>query len=184
VIASVTQALEAIAARARELGLTVTVQPERFDALATDLGVRFAQRLAHCATDVWVAGGESLVRLPQAPGRGGRNQHLALAAAVALTGQPDLLLLAAGTDGTDGPTADAGALVDAGTCERIAVGGLNPQDALARADAGSALEASGDLLHTGPTGTNVGDLVIGLRMPLARAAQFARHERAFRAADA
>ncbi|MBV6422230.1 MAG: D-glycerate 2-kinase [Steroidobacteraceae bacterium] len=71
-------------------------------------------------------------------------------------------MLAAGTDGTDGPTDDAGALVDGGTWQRILDAGLDPGAALARADAGTALEAAGDLVHTGPTGTNVGDLVIGL----------------------
>jgi len=110
---------------------------------------------------VW--GGETTVRLPHCPGRGGRNQHLALAAAVELAGRPDCYLLCAGTDGTDGDTEDAGALVDAGTLERAAVDGLDARDCLARADSGALLAASGDLIHTGPTGTNVMDLVLGLK---------------------
>jgi hydroxypyruvate reductase len=76
-----------------------------------------------------------------------------------------MLLLAAGTDGTDGPTADAGALIDSGTWERIGVAGLDAEQCLELAASGEALEASEDLVHTGPTGTNVGDLVIGLRLP-------------------
>jgi hydroxypyruvate reductase len=98
------------------------------------------------------------------PGRGGRCQTLALAAAVALEGVPDVLLLAAGTDGRDGASEDAGALVDGGTVARGTLSGLAPTECLERADAGRFLEASGDLIHTGPTGTNVMDLVIGLRL--------------------
>jgi len=75
-----------------------------------------------------------------------------------------MMMLAAGTDGTDGPTEDAGALVDSETCARIALSELDADDCVRRADAGTALAASGDLIHTGPTGTNVGDLVIGLKL--------------------
>jgi glycerate 2-kinase len=75
----------------------------------------------------------------------------------------DILVLAAGTDGTDGPTEDAGAIVDGGTCERAELAGVDVDRALAQFDSGSALECAGDLVHTGPTGTNVGDLLIGLK---------------------
>jgi hydroxypyruvate reductase len=74
-----------------------------------------------------------------------------------------LVVLAAGTDGTDGPTDDAGAIVDAGTIERAELGGCDVERAFAEFDSGTALEASGDLVHTGPTGTNVGDVLIGLK---------------------
>jgi hydroxypyruvate reductase len=106
------------------------------------------------------------VRLPERPGRGGRNQHLALAAAIALERRAlnEASLLAAGTDGIDGNSADAGAIVDCDTCQRGRDAGCDPGAALAQADSGSFLEAAGDLLHTGPTLTNVGDLVLGLRM--------------------
>jgi hydroxypyruvate reductase len=113
--------------------------------------------------DLYLAGGETTVELPPSPGRGGRNQHLALAAALRLAGEPDLLLLAAGTDGTDGSTEDAGALVDGTTVERAAALGLDASDCLARADSGRLLAETGDLVHMGPTGTNVGDLLLGLR---------------------
>jgi len=105
------------------------------------------------------------VHLPPNPGRGGRNQHLALTAAKLLPDYPQLMLLAAGTDGTDGPTEAAGGLVNAETCGRLAVAGLDAEDCLRRADSGTALAAAGALVSTGPTGTNVADLVIGLKLP-------------------
>jgi hydroxypyruvate reductase len=114
---------------------------------------------------LWVWGGESTVALPADPGRGGRNQHLALSSALALDGIRRATLLAAGTDGTDGVTADAGAVVDDTTRARGAELGLDARDHLRRADSGTYLEQCGDLLHTGPTETNVGDLVLGLREP-------------------
>jgi hydroxypyruvate reductase len=86
-----------------------------------------------------------------------------LAAAQELAGREDCFLLSAGTDGTDGPTEDAGALVDGGTVRRAALDGFNPEEALRLADSGTLLEASGDLIQTGPTGTNVMDLILGLK---------------------
>ena len=74
------------------------------------------------------------------------------------------MLLAAGTDGIDGVTEDAGALVDSETCARLALAELDPDRCLEQADSARALAASGDLVHTGPTGTNVGDLVIALKL--------------------
>ncbi|MGB5622928.1 MAG: MOFRL family protein, partial [Gammaproteobacteria bacterium] len=72
-------------------------------------------------------------------------------------------ILCAATDGSDGNSADAGGLVDGGTLARGEAEGFDPDLSLARADAGVFLEASGDLVSTGPTGTNVTDVVIGLR---------------------
>lgn len=110
--------------------------------------------------NVW--GGETTVLLPPKPGRGGRSQSLALAAAIALEGTAGQYLLAVGTDGSDGPGDDAGALVDGHTVERGRAAGYDAPQALESADAGSFLEASGDLIATGPTGTNVMDVVIGI----------------------
>ena len=101
--------------------------------------------------------------LPDKPGRGGRNQHLALAAAMALKGHDDVSLLAAGTDGTDGVTDDAGGLVDGQTVKKGEAQGLSAEDYLRRADSGHFLEATDSLVKTGPTGTNVMDLIIGLK---------------------
>jgi hydroxypyruvate reductase len=92
------------------------------------------------------------------------NQHLALAAALELAGRDDLLLLAAGTDGTDGPGEDAGALVDGGSVARGELHAGPASGYLARADAGTFLAAAGDLVQTGPTGTNVMDLALGLHL--------------------
>ena len=164
VVASVDHALAAVATRAAQLGLAVHASAERFADSAERLAARFAHELHLGAAQLRVWGGESTVALPLRPGRGGRNQHLALAAARLIAGHGELLLLAAGTDGSDGVTDDAGALIDADTCARIALAQLDPDACLAQADSARALAASGDLLHTGPTGTNVGDLVIGLKM--------------------
>ena len=164
VIASVDVATEAIAAVARRRELTVERTSQRFAGSAPRLAARFTHELALGGAEVRVWGGESTVELPPASGRGGRNQHLALAAAKLIAGYPDLLLLAAGSDGTDGPTEDAGGLVDGETCGRIVLAGFDPDECLRRADSGTALAAAGALVSTGPTGTNVADLVIGLKL--------------------
>ncbi|WP_347882275.1 MOFRL family protein [Jannaschia ovalis] len=105
-------------------------------------------------------GGETTVVL-RGEGRGGRNQELALRVALALRdlGAP-WAFLSGGTDGRDGPTDAAGAIVDDGTLARIAAAGLDVEAMLARNDSYPALRAAGDLLITGPTGTNVADLQI------------------------
>ncbi len=164
VVASVDHAVAAVAAHAMQCGLTVHASTERFADSAERLAARFAHELPLGEAQLRVWGGESTVSLPPHPGRGGRNQHLALAAARLMAGHPELLLLAAGTDGSDGVTEDAGALVDSDTCARISLAQLDAEECLAQADSGRALAASGDLLHTGPTGTNVGDLVVGLKL--------------------
>ena len=164
VVASIDHAVETVAAAAAEFGLAAEPCPRRFDGDAMRLAVRFAHELDLSTVEVRVWGGESTVQLPEHPGRGGRNQHLGLAAARLIAGHPDLLLLVAGTDGTDGVTDDAGALVDAETCARLTLAELDADACLRGADSGTALAATGDIVHTGPTGTNVGDLVIGLKL--------------------
>jgi glycerate 2-kinase len=163
VIARIDDAVAAAGALAQERGRSVRMAAERFDGDARRLAVRFTHELALYPEEVQIWGGESVVRLPPHPGQGGRNQHLALAAARCIAGRRDLFLLAAGTDGTDGVTPDAGALVDGETCARIALAEIDVEACLAGADSGTALARAGDLIHTGPTGTNVGDLVIGLK---------------------
>ena len=97
-----------------------------------------------------------------AGGRGGRCQQLALAAARALAGEPGVVL-AAGTDGIDGPTEAAGACIDGETVTRATAQGFDPERALAATDSHAVLAATGDLVTTGPTGTNVADVVVALR---------------------
>jgi glycerate 2-kinase len=170
IVASLDDCVESVCVAAQAFGLDVHRAEKRFEDDALRLAVRFTHELHLHPAQVCVWGGESTVHLPDRPGRGGRNQHLALGAARLLAGHPRMMLLAAGTDGTDGPTEDAGAIVDSETCARIALAELDADDCIKRADAGRALEASGDLIHTGPTGTNVGDIVIGLKLS-AEAAQ-------------
>jgi hydroxypyruvate reductase len=164
IVASLDIAVEGVCAAAEKMGFTIRRAPIRFDDDAARLAVRFAHELHLNSAQVCVWGGESTVLLPPNPGRGGRNQHLALAAAKLLAGQQQMLLLAAGTDGTDGVTDDAGGLVDSETCARLSLASIDVDDCMRRADSGTALAASGDLVHTGPTGTNVGDLAIGLKL--------------------
>jgi len=106
-------------------------------------------------------GGETTVTV-RGNGKGGRNQELALAAALALEGLPDVALLALATDGTDGPTDAAGAIVDGATAGRARSLGLDLHAALRDNDAYPALAALEALLRLGPTGTNVNDLLVML----------------------
>ena len=172
VVASIDHAVATVVAAAAEFGLAAEPAVRRFDGDVMRLAVRFAHELDLSTVEVRVWGGESTVQLPEHPGRGGRNQHLGLAVSRLIAGHPDLLLLAAGTDGTDGVTDDAGALVDAETCARLSLAELDADSCLRQADAGTALAATGDLVHTGPTGTNVGDLVIGLKLSEDAAREF------------
>ena len=105
---------------------------------------------------VW--GGETTVTV-RGDGKGGRNQELALAAALALDGWPDVMVVALATDGTDGPTDAAGAIATGETVARAQAQGLDPQMALMANDSYSIFDRLGDLIHTGPTGTNVNDLL-------------------------
>jgi glycerate 2-kinase len=106
-----------------------------------------------------IAGGETTVTV-RGRGKGGRNQELALAAAIPLDGVPDVLLASIGTDGSDGPTDAAGAWVDGSTVERAAAHHLDPLAYLANNDAYTFFERLGALIVTGPTRTNVNDLYL------------------------
>lgn len=163
VIASNAISREAVAAGAREAAQPVHGHAALLSGDAAACGETLAQGMLRAPAGVHVWGGETTVKLPADPGQGGRNQHLALAAARVLAGHVGLSLLAAGTDGSDGASDDAGALVDGGSVARGEEAGYDAADCLARADSGTFLEGSGDLVHTGPTGTNVMDLVIGFK---------------------
>lgn len=121
-------------------------------------GVRFnADPLAPPACIVM--GGETTVTV-NGPGKGGRNQELALSAALALDGLRGVALMALATDGTDGPTDSAGAVVDGTSKMRMAERGFDALACLKQNDSYPALAAVGDLMITGPTGTNVNDLMV------------------------
>jgi glycerate 2-kinase len=164
-------ALEAAARRAAELGLTPELVESPIAGEASAAGASVAAKLLYnCARDsipqpsciIW--GGETTVTLgPNPTGLGGRSQELALAAARSLDGAAaGTALLAAGTDGRDGPTDAAGAIVDGETWSAIVKSGRDPNRDLAAHDAYHALDAAGVLLRPGLTGTNVMDVVIGL----------------------
>jgi glycerate 2-kinase len=164
-------ALEAAARRAAELGLAPELLETPIAGEASEAGASVAAKLLYnCARKsipqpscmIW--GGETTVTLGQAPtGLGGRCQELALAAARVLEGAPEgTALLAAGTDGQDGPTDAAGAIVDGSTWSAIVRSGRDPTRDLATHDAYHALDAVGVLLRPGLTGTNVMDIVIGV----------------------
>ena len=106
-----------------------------------------------------VLGGETTVTL-RGDGRGGRNQEMALAAAIALAGWPKVLVACLGTDGSDGPTDAAGAFADGTTVDRARAISLDPVVSLNRNDAYNFFAALDDLILTGPTNTNVNDLTL------------------------
>ena len=106
-----------------------------------------------------ILGGETTVTLGANPGRGGRNQELALSAAVALDGLAGITVISLATDGTDGPTDAAGGIADGDTVARGRARGLDAEQYLAGHDAYAYLAATGNLLMSGPTQTNVNDLV-------------------------
>jgi hydroxypyruvate reductase len=157
IVASNAIAREAVVKQAESLGLTVRTDLETLYDDITVVGPTLARALRSGPDGLHLWGGEPTVVLPPDPGQGGRNQALALIIAREIAGSDGLTVLVAGTDGTDGPTDAAGAIVDGKTWAASAA------DALARADAGTWLDARGALLRTGPTGTNVMDLVIALK---------------------
>lgn len=108
-----------------------------------------------------IAGGETVVHV-KGKGKGGRNQELALAAALEIEGVDNVVIFSVGSDGTDGPTEAAGGIVDGKTIDRMLAKSVLPQNYLDDNNAYHALEASGDLIITGPTGTNVNDLMVVL----------------------
>lgn len=163
VVASNAAARRAAADAARETGRSVHDHGGFPQADAAQCGEVLARELLTAQPGVHIWGGETTVTLPPNPGQGGRNQHLALSAARILAGRGDIQLLSAASDGSDGASDDAGALVDGATLERGEDAGFDAGDCLGRAAAGDFLEGSGDLVHTGPTGTNIMDLVIAMK---------------------
>ncbi len=131
-----------------------------FGGIARDLPRTFVDHGNSCT----IAGGETTVTV-RGEGKGGRSQELACAAAAVIDGIPGVALLAAGTDGTDGPTDAAGGLVDGETKQIAKEKGLTVEAALAANDSYPFLQVSDSLMISGPTHTNVGDLVIVVYAP-------------------
>ncbi len=169
VAASNRDALAAAAEEAERLGYRTTVVADDLEGEAREAGAEVAALAwgSHAEGSVpggptaFLLGGETTVTV-RGPGRGGRNQELALAAAREIDGEPGVVVASVGTDGRDGPTHAAGAVVDGETVARGAAAGLDAGEALDRNDSHAFLRASGDLVVTGPTGTNVNDLVLVL----------------------
>jgi hydroxypyruvate reductase len=173
-VASNRLALEAAAKRAAELGLAPRVVETPLAGEASTAGASVAASLLNNCVRLSIPqpsrptcliwGGETTVTLGEHPtGLGGRSQELALAAARRLEGASNgIALLAAGTDGRDGPTDAAGAVVDGRTWSGIKTRGRDPAHDLAAHDAYPALDSVEALLRPGPTGTNVMDIVIGV----------------------
>jgi len=167
VIGSRQDAMSGAAAAAARLGYHVTVHaaPTLGDARLAGPAVvaRAFEAAAGGGPTCVISSGETTVHV-RGPGRGGRNQELALAAVRTLGRAPrDAVLVSLGTDGVDGPTDAAGALVDRRTLARAeGIGLASPESVLEANDSHAFFDALGDLLRTGPTGTNVGDLQIVL----------------------
>lgn len=165
IIGSVRELCAAAAAQCRALGYEPLYLTDRLNCEAREAG-RFLAAIARShANDgkklAFIAGGETVVRLTGS-GLGGRNQEIALAAAENLSGLSNAAVISIGSDGTDGPTDAAGGYADGGTQAALAAAGWNSADALRQNDAYHALQTVNGLVHTGPTGTNVNDVVIAL----------------------
>ena len=158
------QAVDAARRAATTLGYRTEVIERPIVGETRSAGVRFARRLLGnrpVTPRALIAGGETTVVLGPRPGRGGRNQEFALSAARMVAGR-NAVVLSAGTDGIDGPTDAAGGWVDGTTWSRGSLLGLDLPGLLARHASHDALKGLGSLLATGPTGTNVMDLHVGL----------------------
>ena len=168
VIASAAQSLEAAAAQAQAQGLNAVILSDAIEGEARDIGLMHAAMAREIVMKnrpfqkpvLLLSGGETSVRLSEAgkrAGRGGRNTEFLLSFARAIDGLAGITALAADTDGIDGSEDNAGAFADGQTCTRMRKAGQDPAAALAKNDAFGAFQAAGDLLITGPTGTNVND---------------------------
>ncbi len=166
VVGSNREALLAAAKKAEDLGYAAVVLSSFFQGEAREIAQAFTAigkeivSSGHpvAAPACILAGGETTVTI-RGEGKGGRNQEFALAAALSLEGWPKIDALSAGTDGTDGPTDAAGAFADSDTCPNARRKGLNPPDYLSRNDSYNFFKAIGDLFITGPTRTNVMDML-------------------------
>jgi glycerate 2-kinase len=165
IIATPRDSLQAAAALARKHGVTPVVLGDTVDGEARDVALVHAAVAREVAQHgrlaappaVILSGGETTVTLRGAGGSGGRNQEFLLALASALLGTPCIHALACDTDGIDGFSKAAGAVIDPTTPERAASAGINLKESLERQDSGGFFSALGDTVVTGPTRTNVND---------------------------
>lgn len=162
---SVRELCDAAARSCRKLGYEPFFLTDRLCCQAREAGSVMASILRTHAGDgkklAFLAGGETVVRLTGS-GKGGRNQELALAAAEGISGLSNAALFSVGSDGTDGPTDAAGGFVDGATRQRLLEEGIHIDQVLLNNDAYHALQRTGGLIFTGPTGTNVNDVTVGL----------------------
>ena len=161
--------LDAIDRAAQDAGYEVVRSSKPVAGEARDVGRKLGRRAATFVGEgarrtLWIAGGETTVTV-RGHGRGGRNQEFALAAALEIDGVDGVCVAALATDGSDGTTDAAGGIVDGMTADRARRAGLDPIEALAENDSHTALDASGDLLLTGSTRTNVADVYVALINP-------------------
>jgi len=157
--------IEAAATRATSLGFKPKVITTRLQGEARLEGQRFGKTLSRTKGPACLLmGGETTVTV-QGGGKGGRNQEFALAAALAIEGSSNIAMMAMATDGIDGPTDAAGAIVNGQTASTARALDLVPEASLDQNDAYPLLKAVNSLLIIGPTGTNLNDLVVGLSYP-------------------
>lgn len=160
---SVRQLCRAAADATQELGYEPFILTDSLTCQAREAGSFLASiARTHSGSGrklAFLAGGETVVLLTGS-GKGGRNQELALAAAEGIAGLPNACIFSVGSDGTDGPTDAAGGYVDGTTKERLIRMGIKIEDVLRQNDAYHALEKTGGLIVTGPTGTNVNDVAV------------------------
>jgi len=165
IIGSVRELCRAAAEAAETLGYEPVYLTDHLTCEAREAGSFLASILRSQAGSgkklAYLAGGETVVHLT-GKGMGGRNQELALAAAAGLAGLPNACVISAGSDGTDGPTDAAGGYADGDTLAELKAHSLTLHRVLDDNDAYHALKTIGNLLFTGPTGTNVNDVAIGL----------------------
>ena len=162
---SVRELCDAAARSCRKLGYEPFFLTDRLCCQAREAGSVMASILRTHAGDgkklAFLAGGETVVRLTGS-GKGGRNQELALAVAEGISGLSNAALFSVGSDGTDGPTDAAGGFVDGATRQRLLEEGIHIDQVLLNNDAYHALQRTDGLIFTGPTGTNVNDVTVGL----------------------
>ena len=162
---SVRELCVAAAKVAQELGYEPVMLTDQLVCQAKEAGSFLASILkTHGGSGkklAFIAGGETVVHLT-GKGKGGRNQELALAAAVGIDGIPGAAVFSVGSDGTDGPTDAAGGYVDYQTASELKAQGIAIYNVLQDNDAYHALQKTGGLIITGPTGTNVNDVAVAL----------------------